>query len=70
MSPFIPGRDTKKQPRPQGFPLKSPGDEVDQEDQTKDKFRGHHYLFKFVTSETKEVKLKEPMRLWLAHQYQ
>ena len=27
-----------------------------QEDQTKDKYRGHHCLFKFVTSETKEVK--------------
>ena len=41
-----------------------------QEDQTKDKYRGHHCLFKFGTSETKEVKLKEPMRFWLAHQYQ
>ena len=30
-----------------------------QEDQTKDKYRGHHCLFKFVTGEAKEVKLKE-----------
>ena len=30
-----------------------------QEDQTKDKYRGHHCLFKFVTSETKEVKSRK-----------